>query len=291
MTTEDLIERLREYSGNNGFGHIDYADTMRNAADALEALGREVAELKELSVTKIMIAVVPGDGSGFEVYAKSVKDVETKLGEMGGELEDWQLGIKRHPLMQERIDILSAELATIRAQEPVATIEISVRGSTTTIDNHFSDVVRDWPEGKYQLYASPTAKDAGLVESRTRTCHPDDNPPVPCAKKYALGECKAASFQVGSSSELNAIHAVVMSIGGDWPEVDGNPYTLARVKEMARSIKSGLVADGWKLVPVEPTPEMCKAARAVPEPNKPYPAHFHLIWDAMLAASPKIGGV
>jgi hypothetical protein len=27
---------------------------------------------------------------------------------------------------------------------------------------------------------------------RPCTCHPDDNPPVPCAQKYALNECKAA---------------------------------------------------------------------------------------------------
>lgn len=26
---------------------------------------------------------------------------------------------------------------------------------------------------------------------RPCTCHPADNPPVPCAKKYALGECTA----------------------------------------------------------------------------------------------------
>jgi hypothetical protein len=26
---------------------------------------------------------------------------------------------------------------------------------------------------------------------RPCTCHPDDNPPVPCARKYALSECKA----------------------------------------------------------------------------------------------------
>ena len=28
---------------------------------------------------------------------------------------------------------------------------------------------------------------------RQCTCHPDDNPPVPCAQKYALSECRAAS--------------------------------------------------------------------------------------------------
>ena len=43
---------------------------------------------------------------------------------------------------------------------------------------------------------------------------------------------------------------------------------------------------GWKLVPVNPTPEMWKAAKSVPDPNPPYPPHYGLVWDAMLAASP-----
>lgn len=29
-------------------------------------------------------------------------------------------------------------------------------------------------------------------DSRTCTCHPDDSPPIPCAKKYALSECRAS---------------------------------------------------------------------------------------------------
>lgn len=28
---------------------------------------------------------------------------------------------------------------------------------------------------------------------RSCTCHPDDNPPVPCAEKYALTECREAA--------------------------------------------------------------------------------------------------
>lgn len=43
---------------------------------------------------------------------------------------------------------------------------------------------------------------------------------------------------------------------------------------------------GWKLVPVNPTPEMWKAAKSVPDPNPPYAPHYGLVWDAMLAASP-----
>jgi len=48
-----------------------------------------------------------------------------------------------------------------------------------------------------------------------------------------------------------------------------------------------VVPEGWQLVPVEPTQNMCLAARGVPDPLKPYPPHFHLIWDAMLAAAPQ----
>jgi hypothetical protein len=49
----------------------------------------------------------------------------------------------------------------------------------------------------------------------------------------------------------------------------------------------GAVPAGLKLVPVEPTSDMWKAARAVPESCPPYPPHYGLIWDAMLAAAPQ----
>lgn len=43
-------------------------------------------------------------------------------------------------------------------QEPVATISITQRGSSRTIDNHFADCVKDWPDGEYQLYTSPAQR-------------------------------------------------------------------------------------------------------------------------------------
>lgn len=46
------------------------------------------------------------------------------------------------------------------------------------------------------------------------------------------------------------------------------------------------VPAGWKAVPVNPTPEMWQAAKTVPDPNPPYPPHYGLVWDAMLAATP-----
>jgi hypothetical protein len=46
---------------------------------------------EDCDVRKIMLRVVPGDGSGHEVYAKNVAEVEAVLSEMGARLEDFEL--------------------------------------------------------------------------------------------------------------------------------------------------------------------------------------------------------
>lgn len=33
-----------------------------------------------------------------------------------------------------------------------------------------------------------------MSDNRTCTCHPDDNPPRPCPRKYALHECRDAEL-------------------------------------------------------------------------------------------------
>jgi len=35
-----------------------------------------------------------------------------------------------------------------------------------------------------------TDAEMGLVPAKGCTCHPDDNPPVPCPRKYALTDCR-----------------------------------------------------------------------------------------------------
>jgi hypothetical protein len=47
----------------------------------------EIERLKILSVTNILLAVVPGDGEGHEVYAKSVDDVVSHLTKLDERLE------------------------------------------------------------------------------------------------------------------------------------------------------------------------------------------------------------
>lgn len=43
------------------------------------------------------------------------------------------------------------------------------------------------------LFAEHPAEVVEGQDTRPCTCHPDDNPPVPCPRKYALSECRAAA--------------------------------------------------------------------------------------------------
>lgn len=43
------------------------------------------------------------------------------------------------------------------------------------------------------LWEAPASK---VDQPRDCTCCPDDNPPKPCAQKFALAECKAAAQKV-----------------------------------------------------------------------------------------------
>lgn len=37
------------------------------------------------------------------------------------------------------------------------------------------------------------------TDVRPCTCHPDDNPPVPCPRKYALTDCRIAAGKCGET--------------------------------------------------------------------------------------------
>lgn len=58
--------------------------TSKTYADAVA----RISELEQLSVTNLMIAIVSGDGSGQEVYAKSVEEVEQLLSDLWLRVED-----------------------------------------------------------------------------------------------------------------------------------------------------------------------------------------------------------
>ena len=91
---EDLIVTLR---GIVRGGVADYfnvgqpnGEAICKAADMLEADTNRITELEALSVTNIMLDVVPGDGSGLEIFAKSTSDVEDLLTKMSEKIENFE---------------------------------------------------------------------------------------------------------------------------------------------------------------------------------------------------------
>jgi len=83
-----LQAMARNYKNDHQWDDLDSAACSKGA--------EEIQALRALSVTNILLKVVPGlDGMGHEVRAKSVKEVEDALTETAQRLEDWELGIKR----------------------------------------------------------------------------------------------------------------------------------------------------------------------------------------------------
>ena len=82
---------------------------------------------------------------------------------------------------------------------------------------------------------------------------------------------------------LRLAHIFDNPLPPEWPDMVAARAVLAK---WGTQPQAGAVPQGWKAVPVNPTPEMWKAAKTVPDPNPPYPPHYGLVWDAMLVASP-----
>mgnify|MGYP000582562111 CR=1 FL=1 len=86
---------------------------------------------------------------------------------------------------------------------------------------------------------------------------------------------------------LGALEVATTPLAKDRQEVLRAITTLREALSGVQALSAApAVPAGWKAVPVNPTPEMWKAAKTVPDPNPPYPPHYGLVWDAMLAATP-----
>ncbi len=55
------------------------------------------------------------------------------------------------------------------------------------------------PDGHIYDYTRQAIKDDRA--QRDCTCHPDDDPPVPCPRKYALSDCREAAQRAQPASE------------------------------------------------------------------------------------------
>lgn len=70
----------------------------------------------------------------------------------------------------------------------------------TTIDGAIDQAIRN--SDGYAAGASERA------DARPCTCHPDDNPPKPCAQKYSLNECRADADTAGALTDVRVVECM-----------------------------------------------------------------------------------
>lgn len=102
---------------NVNWSHRDLRSYRVSEDQELDRQTDRIAKLERLSVTNILLKIVPGeDGTGEEIYARSVDDVSNLLS-----------------AMSEKIESLEAALA--KAQEDAGGKEVPL------------NIIRKWPEG------------------------------------------------------------------------------------------------------------------------------------------------
>lgn len=94
------------------------------------------------------------------------------------------------------------------------------------------------PNGGLQLSAS--AKEN--TDTRKCTCHPDDLPPVPCPRKFALTECRAAAYERLSRPNWRDVYGY-----GDTPNRDQDlvPVTREALRLALSAIKESQRRDAY----------------------------------------------
>jgi hypothetical protein len=49
---------------------------------------------------------------------------------------------------------------------------------------------------------------ATAEDTRTCTCHPDDKPPVPCPRQFALRDCRRAALLTATNVEIAGLENI-----------------------------------------------------------------------------------
>ena len=84
-------------------------------AEERDELTDEVERLKALSVEHVLIGIVPGNGDGFEIYPKSVKELEDHLAKQYEKIDDLESEIVRLNNLLNRFEAIDA--ATIQLKQ------------------------------------------------------------------------------------------------------------------------------------------------------------------------------
>ena len=83
------------------------------------------------------------------------------------------------------------------------------------------------PKGEYKVTSKCIGRRyyaralSGQARERSCTCNPDDNPPVPCAQKYALSECKPGDINGELLAALKTARFVMAQIDSIDPASSG----------------------------------------------------------------------
>lgn len=90
--------------------------------------------------------------------------------------------------------------------QPVAWMVYTEDGKSVYVTDNPNDISEK--ERALPLFTRP--------DTRVCTCHPDDNPPIPCARKYALDECRstADAIRAAVEAEREACALVCESMAG-----------------------------------------------------------------------------
>lgn len=77
------------------------------------------------------------------------------------------------------------------------------------------------------------------TDNRACTCHPDDNPPVPCPRKYALTHCRAVDL----GKRLR--HAITTASNDDYSKVGTEERKRHMDRLDAMSAAAAFLEDRW----------------------------------------------
>lgn len=187
----DLIERLKAASIDDGVSEPiqpdDYALLCKEAADALEAAEGDAEKWKN------WVSLQHGNIHDMIAKAKRCEAAEAKRVELERALRELRKQCDHEYRLAKRRTV-----GFLKTRE------------------------REHVNG---FIAACEAADA--LDLRTCTCHPDDNPPVPCPRKYALNECIAAAL----TARLEAAEDALLNLVWDCENKIGDPHTLRHARE------------------------------------------------------------
>lgn len=136
----------------------------------------------------------------------------------------WSAGQDKQQAWEQRVWIESDDFAY--------DVRLYVNGNFESHDQRFAYA----QEIARRLVPQAEPKREPVSDSRPCTCHPDDSPPVPCARKYALSECRAASGEP-TEAQIKARDALLDFISENGTASEGVQHYLDRYVRAALAAK------------------------------------------------------